>query len=589
MNASMKIQSRWFGILSLLVLVGVAGCGGGGGSGSDSSGAGGDGAPAAPTALSATTLSESSIRIDWNDTSTDETGFYAERSVSPSGPWTQFALAGNTESTTDTGLDASITYYYRVAAYNASGVSPYVGPVTATTFPPAITVPVAPSSLIATSPASSNSISLSWNDNSDNETGFRIERAASSSGPFTEIVVVGAGSTTYTNTGLAASTTYHYRVRAYNSAGSSAYSNPASATTHTVTTLPAPPSTLTATATSSSSIRLSWTDTSNNETGFKVDRSTASTGPWTQIATTSAGVVIYSNTGLTESTRYYYRVRATNSAGDSTPSNVANATTAPAAPTSLVATALSGISISLSWTDNSSGEFGFLVERAPAMTGPFSIVSVMPGPGPVTVGTNVTTYTDTGLSLSTTYYYRVRAVGLGGSSISTVASATTPATLPQTKIRIINNASPALLLKDVVRLKLALNVNGFGNADLLSDDRFTTCQSFDDFSYISPGGSSTFDQTIGPNYSVFIGMGVWQTDFGSCPTVPYSWSRRTSFVNAADPSRLNYVFVEIGITNHTGGIVDFAISGSYLNGSLRATLSQDGVVFATIPFQILTQ
>jgi hypothetical protein len=441
--------------------------------------------------------------------------------------------------------------------------------------------------LIATA-TSTSSISISWTDASNNEAGFRIERAASSSGPFTELAIVGAGLATYANTGLAASTTYHYRVGAYNSAGSSAYSNTANATTQTVTTIPLPPSGLTATAMSSSSIRLSWTDASNNETGFKVDRSTASTGPWSQIATTSAGAVIYTNTALTESTRYYYRVRATNSAGDSTASNVANATTAPAAPINLVATALSGTSISLSWTDNSSAEFGFLVERALAMTGPFSFVSVMSGPGPVTVGTNVTTYTDTGLSLSTTYYYRVRAVGLGGNSISTVASAMTLATLPQTRIRITNNASPALLLKDVVRLKLALNVNGFGDADLLSDDRFTTCQSLDNFSYISPGGSSTFDQAIGANYSVFIGMGVWQPDSFSCSTSS-PWSRLTSFINPANPSRLNYVFAQIDITNHTGGIVDFAISGSYLNGSLKATLSQGGVVFATVPFQILTQ
>ena len=582
MNAIIKMQSRWSGILSLLVLVGIAGCGGGGG------GSGGDGAPAAPTALSATTLSESSIRIDWNDASPNETGFYAERSVSPSGPWTQLTLAGNTESATDTGLGASVTYYYRVAAYNASGASPYVGPVTATTFARPTTIPIAPSGLVATSTASGNGISLSWNDHADNEAGFRIERAANSAGPFTEIVAVGAGSTTYSDTGLAASTTYHYRVRAYNGAGSSAYSNPASATTQTVTTIPTSPSNFTAMATSSSSIRLSWTDTSNNETGFKIDRSTASTGPWSQIATTSAGVVVYSNTGLTESTRFYYRVRASNSAGDSTPSNVANATTAPAAPINVVATALSGTSISLSWTDNSSGEFGFAVERALAMTGPFSIVSVMPGPGPVTVGTNVTTYTDTGLSLSTTYYYRVRAVGLGGSSSSTVASATTLATLPQTRIRIINNASPALLLKDVVRLKLALNVNGFSDADLLSDDRFTSCQSMDNFSYIQPGGSSTFNQTIGPNYWVFISMGVWQTDLFNCSTSS-PWTRRTSFVNPADPLRLNYVFAQFDISGHTGGIVDLAISGSYLNGSLKATLSQDGVVFGTVPFQIITQ
>jgi len=89
--------------------------------------------------------------------------------------------------------------------------------------------PAAPSGLVATA-TSSSTIDLSWSDNSGDETGFKIERA-SGGGAFAEIAIVGADVTTYPDTGLAASTSYDYRVRAYNGNGDSAYSNTASATT----------------------------------------------------------------------------------------------------------------------------------------------------------------------------------------------------------------------------------------------------------------------------------------------------------------------------------------------------------------------
>lgn len=90
---------------------------------------------------------------------------------------------------------------------------------------------------------------------------------------------------------------------------------------------PAAPSGLSATTLSSSQIDLSWADNSSNETGFEIERAASSTGPWTQIATVGANVTTYSNTGLAASTTYYYRVRATNTAGDSANSSVASATT----------------------------------------------------------------------------------------------------------------------------------------------------------------------------------------------------------------------------------------------------------------------
>lgn len=91
-------------------------------------------------------------------------------------------------------------------------------------------VPNAPSGLTATM-ISTNQINLSWTDNSNTETGHKIERALSASGPWTQIATVGANVKTYQNTGLSMNTTYYYRVRAYSSLGDSAYSNVASATT----------------------------------------------------------------------------------------------------------------------------------------------------------------------------------------------------------------------------------------------------------------------------------------------------------------------------------------------------------------------
>jgi N-acetylneuraminic acid mutarotase len=90
---------------------------------------------------------------------------------------------------------------------------------------------------------------------------------------------------------------------------------------------PVAPATLTATAASSSQINLKWTDKALNETSQVVERATASSGPFAAIATLGVNAVSYSNTGLSGNVTYYYRIKATNSAGSSTYSNTAGATT----------------------------------------------------------------------------------------------------------------------------------------------------------------------------------------------------------------------------------------------------------------------
>lgn len=89
-------------------------------------------------------------------------------------------------------------------------------------------------------------------------------------------------------------------------------------------TPPAAPSNLTATSPRKKVIDIAWTDNSSNETGFKIERGTDGVN-FTQITTVGANVTTYRNTGLASGVRYYYRVRATNGAGDSGYSNTANA------------------------------------------------------------------------------------------------------------------------------------------------------------------------------------------------------------------------------------------------------------------------
>src|SRR5436189_4067019 len=97
-----------------------------------------------------------------------------------------------------------------------------------------------------------------------------------------------------------------------------------------------------------------------------IQRKQGATGAYTQIATPGANVTTYTDDEnvLLDGTQYYYKISAYNSAGDSPFSNEVNGVTLLASPTSLTATAVSSSQISLTWTDNSSSEIGYLIERS---------------------------------------------------------------------------------------------------------------------------------------------------------------------------------------------------------------------------------
>jgi fibronectin type 3 domain-containing protein len=279
----------------------------------------------------------------------------------------------------------------------------------------AASAPNAPTNLVATA-ASATEIDLTWVDNASDETSYGVERATALGGPYTLIATPAANSTSYADTTALADSTYYYRVYAANAGGNSAFSNSANATT--ANAAPIAPSALAANAISSSEIDLSWVDNSNNETGFEIQRGTSSAGPFTTISTAAANATAYSDTGLSTSTTYYYRIDATNGIGSSAFTAVVNATTSapsvPNAPSNLIATAASATEIDLTWTDNSSNETGFVIQRSTSSSGPFAQVG--------TVGANLTSYQDTGVSAATTYYYKVAAQNAGGDSGFTVVA-----------------------------------------------------------------------------------------------------------------------------------------------------------------------
>jgi fibronectin type 3 domain-containing protein len=171
-----------------------------------------------------------------------------------------------------------------------------------------------PADLAATG-VSSTQITLSWSAPTTNGgspiIGYMIERSTNGDSTWSTIIAnTYSTATTYSNFGLASSTTYTYRVSAINAVGTSSSSNTASATT--LPASPAVPTGVTATMKSSSSITVSWTATTS-ATWYNVFSSTSPAGPFVNVMGTTA--TSFTNTGLSTGTTYYYEVRAWNTGG----------------------------------------------------------------------------------------------------------------------------------------------------------------------------------------------------------------------------------------------------------------------------------
>jgi chitodextrinase len=442
----------------------------------------------APNPFSAAAVSSSEIDLIWTDTNfklvhSTITGYSIERSLSATAGFSQIATTSKkVNSYQDTGRASSTTYYYRARRLGRNGVVyPYSSVTSATTFgsdgtPPFVSIaspapgtiywnprltgsilvadtaaPSVPTGLRAAA-ASCSQINLSWTASTDTGgsglAGYKVYRNG--------VQIATTNVASYSSTGLAASSSYSFRVAAYdNSGNTSAQSAAVSATTPSCpdTTAPSIPTGLTASAASCSQVNLSWiasTDTGGSGlAGYKVYRNGV------QIATTN--VASYSSTGLAASSSYSFRVAAYDNSGNTSAQSAAVSattpscpdTTAPSIPTGLTASAAGCSQINLSWTASTdtggSGLAGYKVYRN----------------GVQIATTNVASYSSTGLAASSSYSFRVAAYDNSGntSAQSAAVSATTPVCLAN--LPPIANAG----LDQTASVGTAVTFNGSGSSD----------------------------------------------------------------------------------------------------------------------------
>ncbi len=387
-------------------------------------------APSAPVATAATNITQTSFDANWN-ASAGATAYYLD--VATDSSFTSMVSGydnlnvGNVTTYTVSGLTAGNTYYYRVRATNAGGTSGNSNTISVTMLP---ATPAAPVATAATN-ITQTSFDANWNASAGAD-GYYLDVATDSS--FTNMVSgydnLNVGNvTTYSVTGLTANTDYFYRVRAFNTGGTSGNSNVIDVTT--LADIPSAPVATAATNISQTTFDANWNSVSGAD-GYYLDVATDSS--FTNMVSgydnlNVGSVLTYTVSGLTPETEYFYRVRAYNSGGTSGNSNVISVTTLPNNPGAPVATAATNItqtSFDANW-QAVSGAIGYYLDVA--TDNGFS--NMVPGYDNLNVG-NVTTWPVTGLTPNTNYFYRVRAENSGGiSGNSNVISVTTLPAVPQ--------------------------------------------------------------------------------------------------------------------------------------------------------------
>ena len=291
-------------------------------------------APLPPQELNGRVINEKEVELTWKDQSGNEEGFKLERRT-PSSQYEEIIqLPANTTSYLDQSVEPKQFYYYRVRSYNLVGESSYSNEVIVETriiekdLPPVEAPPKAPSGLSGALEGSV--IVLRWTDESNNETGFRIYYAMNEIDNTSLYHQLPKDSTEYGITDLTLpGNTFFFYVTAYNTFGESTPTDTvmvrirASEEKNT----PKAPENLIASEIYERDIVLNWSDMSDNEEGFKIERRKVDEASFKVIITLAKDTQSYRDPGLESGTTYFYRIFAFNDAGNSWPSNTVEAKT----------------------------------------------------------------------------------------------------------------------------------------------------------------------------------------------------------------------------------------------------------------------
>jgi len=251
-----------------------------------------------PSNLTITQDNVHTFTLNWTDNSTGEDGFKIERKIDD-GTFTEISTVTGTTYTDETVAKKGYgTVYYQVRGFKGTYYSEYDSNDTAVIFP-------APSNLQYYKDTINN-IRLTWADNSEGEDGFKIDKKIGLAEWQIAFITLPTNTLTWTDTSAEINENIEYRIYAYKDSNTSS----SIATPIIDNTFPAPTD-LSATALSETSIKLDWTDNSNGEEHFKIDRKIGETGTWSvDYAILSPDITTYTDTGLVAESEYFYRIRA---------------------------------------------------------------------------------------------------------------------------------------------------------------------------------------------------------------------------------------------------------------------------------------
>ncbi|CAM3579468.1 hypothetical protein FSS13T_23950 [Flavobacterium saliperosum S13] len=409
----------------------------------------------APTTstLSASGTTTSSTNLTWT-AATDNTGVTGY-SVYQNGV---LRTTTTTTSLAVTGLNASTTYGFYVTAKDAAGnISSASNTVNVTTLAPADSTAPTASTLTATG-TTTISTNLSWTSASDNTgvTGYNVYQNG--------VLKTSTTATSLAVSGLTASTTYSFYVKAKDAAGNlSSASNTVTATTLAAADTTAPTaSTLSASGTTTSSTNLAWTAATDNVgvTGYNIYQN----GVF-KTTTTATSLAV---SGLTASTTYGFYVTAKDAAGNvSAVSNTLSVTTS--APTLADATAPTSTKLSFSGTTISSTTLTWIAASDNVGVTGYNVYQN----GVLKTTTTATSLAVNGLTAATSYNFYVIAKDAAGNlstasnmvTVTTLSAATTYCTSTGNTIREYINRVQLGSINN-----LSGNNNGYGNFTALSTD-----------------------------------------------------------------------------------------------------------------------
>jgi photosystem II stability/assembly factor-like uncharacterized protein len=370
--------------------------------------------PAAPVANDAIAITSSTFTAGWNAVST-ATGYLID--VSTASNFTSFVTGYNNTSVSGTSLMVTLpvegtTYYYRVRSVSAAGTSASSNTISTLLKPSA---PVANAATLV----AADGFTASWSA-APGATGYYLDVSANNFSsliqPYDNFLLAG---TSIAISGLSAGTTYQFRVRSYNATGSSSNSAAIS-----VITIPPAPVTTSSTSFTTNSFIANWQSTAG-ATSYRLDVSSdPNFGAGTFIVgynnlTVNGTSATISN--LAPGTISYYRVRAVNTSGTSPNSNVTSSSNIPAPPAGLFAASITTTGFTANWS-STSGAISYALDISTTNFSTFVN-------GYNSLSVTGTSSNVIGLAPGTTYQYRVRAINLSGTSVS--SSALIVDTLPE--------------------------------------------------------------------------------------------------------------------------------------------------------------